>query len=161
VKRKLHILFWLLVVTALVVFFVRRGQKDTAPSEAEQQPSSAVADPAPASAPLPPPKLAGPSAAPAASANPEVTAEDVFMKQIRDLVKSDPAKAVVLARAARQRFGDSHPSDERDNLLVQSYLNLQDTDAVRTEMHYYYEHHPHGRWGDYLFARTNVGPNSP
>jgi hypothetical protein len=83
------------------------------------------------------------------------------MKQIRDMVKSDPSKAIALARAARQRFGNSHASDERDNLLVQALLNVQDLDAVRTEMHYYYEHHPQGRWGNYLFALTNVGPNSP
>jgi len=161
VKRKLHILFWLLLVIVLAVFLVRRGQKGEAQSETEPQPSSAVADPASAPAPLPPPKFAMPAAASAPTADPEENAEAAFMKQIRDLVKSDPAKAIVLARAARQRFGDSRASDERDNLLVQAFLNVQDTGAVREEMHYYYQHHPHGRWADYLFARTNVGPNSP
>ena len=33
--------------------------------------------------------------------------------------------------------------------------------AARAEMPYYYKHHPQGRWGNYLFALTNVGPNSP
>ena len=160
-KRKLHILFWLLLVSVLVVFLVRRGKKDEASSVTEPQPSSAVADPVPNTAPLPPPKLAGPVANPAAPTDPEEAAEAAVMKQIRDSVKSNPANAIVLARAARQRFGDSRASDERDNLLVQSYLNLQDREAVRVEMHYYYQHHPQGRWGNYLFALTNVGPNSP
>ena len=158
-KRTIHILFWLLLATVLVVFLVRRGHKDEAATE--PQPSSATANPVPEQAPLPPPKFAGPAAGPGAPTNPEEVAEAAMMKQIRDMVKSDPAKAVVLARAARQRFGDSRNSDERDNLLVQSYLNMQDKDAVRTEMHYYYQHHPQGRWGNYLFALTNVGPNSP
>jgi hypothetical protein len=102
-----------------------------------------------------------PVASSAPPAEPEDPAEAALMKQIRDQVKTDPAKTIELAREARKRFGDSRDSDERDNLLVQAYLNLQDVEAARAEMPYYYQHHPHGRWANYLFARTNVGPGSP
>jgi outer membrane protein assembly factor BamD (BamD/ComL family) len=83
------------------------------------------------------------------------------MKQVRDNYRSNPAKAIEAAREARQRFGDSRTSDERDSFLIQAYLNSHDVAAARAEMPYYYQHHPHGRWADYLFALTNVGPNSP
>ena len=160
-KRTIYILFCLSLVAALVVFLLRRGQRDEAPSVTEPQPSSAAAVPMLAHGPLPPPRLAMPVASSAPPAEPEDPAEAALMKQIRDQVKTDPAKTIELAREARKRFGDSRDSDERDNLLVQAYLNLQDVEAARAEMPYYYQHHPHGRWANYLFARTNVGPGSP
>jgi hypothetical protein len=159
VKRTIHILFWLSLVTALLVFLLRRGERQQAPTET--QPSAAVGIPALARTPFPPPRLVRPDAGSAPAAEPETTAEALLMKQIRDHYRTDPAKAVEAAREARQRFGDSRDSDERDGLLVQAYLNLHDTAAARAEMPYYYQHHPHGRWSDYLFALTNVGPNSP
>ena len=82
-------------------------------------------------------------------------------REIRNIVRDNPAKAVELARAARERYGDSRYSDDRDGFLVQGYYLLHDMAAARAEMPYYYKHHPQGRWGNYLFALTNVGPNSP
>ena len=158
-KRTIPILILLSLVAALSVFLLRRGERQEAPTET--QPSSAGGVPALAHDPLPPPKLAKPRASSAPAAEPEITAEGALMKQIRDQYRSNPAKAVEAAREARQRFGDSPDSDERDGLLVQAYLNLHDTAAARAEMPYYYQHHPQGRWSDYLFALTNVGPNSP
>jgi hypothetical protein len=159
VKRTIHILFWLSLVTALLVFLFRRGERQQAPTET--QPSSVGGVTVLAHTRLPPPKLVRPDAGPARAAEPEISAEAALMKQIRDHYRTDPAKAVEAAREARERFGDSRDSDERDGLLVQAYLNLHDTAAARAEMPYYYQHHPHGRWADYLFALTNVGPNAP
>ena len=82
-------------------------------------------------------------------------------RQIRNLTKTDPAKVVELAREGRRLYGNSPAADDRDSFLIQAYVNLHDMAAARAEMPYYYEHHPHGRWGDYLFALTNVGPNPP
>jgi len=83
------------------------------------------------------------------------------MKQLRDNYRSSPAKAVEAGREARQKFSDSRFSDERDSLLIQAYVNSGDMTSARAEMPNYYRQHPHGRWADYLFVLTNVGPNSP
>jgi hypothetical protein len=115
----------------------------------------------PAFARVRPPVFVTPDAGGAPPVDPEAAAEAAMMRQIRDNYRSDPAKAIEAAREARQRFGDSRDSDERDSLLIQAYLNSRDTASARAEMPYYYQHHPHGRWADYLFALTNVGPNSP
>jgi len=120
----------------------------------------------PARAGIRPPVFIIPDAGPAPAAqpppvDPEVAAEMALMKQIRDNYRSEPTKAIEAGREARQRFGDSRDSDERDSLLIQAYLNSGDRASARADMPYYYQHHPHGRWADYLFALTNVGPNSP
>ena len=163
-KRAIQILVGLSLVTALVVFLVRRGQRDEASSaETEPQSSAAVAAHVPALAPLPPPVFVRPEAGAAPPAAPEVSAEELMLRDIRNLVRTDPAKAVALARESRQRFGDSdlRMSDDRDSFLIQGLLNMHDMAAARAEMPYYYRHHPQGRWADYLFALTVVGPNSP
>ena len=161
-KRTIHILFWLSLVTALVIFLLRRGGSHEAPTEKEELSPATGALPVPALARIPPPAFVTPDAGSAPPpVDPETAAEAALMKQIRDNWRNNPAKTVELAREARQRFGDSRDSDERDSLLVQGLLNLHDTAAARAEMPYYYQHHPHGRWGDYLFALTNVGPKSP
>ncbi len=159
-KRAIHILFWLSLVTAVLVFLLRRGGNHEAPTEKEPPPA-AGALPVPAFVRTPPPVFVMPDASSPTPAETETAAEAALMKQIRENWRSNPAKTVELAREARQRFGDSRDSDERDSLLVQGYINLHDMDAARAEMPYYYKHHPHGRWGDYLFALTNVGPGSP
>jgi hypothetical protein len=159
-KRTIHILFWLSLVTALLVFLLRRGGSHEAPTEKDEPPSPAGALPVPAFVRTPPPVFVRPDAGsppPAEAEDPEAA----VARQIRNLVRDNPAKAVELARAARERYGDSRYSDDRDGFLVQGYYLLHDMAAARAEMPYYYKHHPHGRWGDYLFALTNVGPNSP
>jgi hypothetical protein len=160
-KRTIHILFWLSLVTALVVFLLRRGGSHEAPTEEEKPPSPAGALPVPALVRNPPPVFVTPDAGSPPPADPETTGEAALLRQIRNLVRTDPAQAVELAREGRQRFGDSPLSDDRDNFLIQGYVNLHNIEAARAEMPYYYKHHPHGRWGDYLFALTNVGPGSP
>ena len=161
-KRTIQILFWLSLVTALVVFLLRRGRNQEEPTEKQELTPAAGTLPVPALARVPPPAFVTPDAGSAPPpVDPETAAEAALMKQVRDNYRSNPAKAIEAAREARQRFGDSRNSDERDSFLVQAYLNLHDTTAARAEMPYYYQHHPHGRWGDYLFALTNVGPNSP
>jgi hypothetical protein len=166
VKRAIHILFWLSLATALVVFLLRRGASHDAPTDEEAvSPSPTGTSPVPAVARIPPPTFitpdAGSAPAQAAPVDPEVAAEMALMKQIRDNYRSNPAKAIEPAREARRRFGDSRDSDERDSMLIQAYLNSGDRASARAEMPYYYEHHPHGRWADYLFALTNVGPGTP
>lgn len=166
-KRAIHILFWLSLVTAVVVFLLRRGASHDAPTDEETPPlSPAGALPVPARAGIRPPVFITPDAGPAPAAepppvDPEVAAEMALMKQIRDNYRSNPTKAIEAGREARQRFGDSRDADERDSLLIQAYLNSGDRASARADMPYYYQHHPHGRWADYLFALTNVGPNSP
>lgn len=160
-KRAIYVFIGLLLITALLVFFLRREKKDEEPSETQPHLSPGVVARGPALAHLPPPMLVRPDAGAVKPAEPEISAEATLLRQVRDNYKSNPAKAVEAALEARQRFGDSPDSDERDSLLVQAYIYLHDMAAARAEMPYYYQHHPRGRWDNYLFALTNVGPNSP
>jgi len=161
VKRALYMLLGLSLVAALAIFLLRRGGKDEEKSVTEPEPSPAATPTPLAHGPLPPPAFLRPDASPAPSVDPEDASEAALTMQLRNLVKTNPAKVVELALEERRRFGDSHYSDDRDSMLVQGYVNLHDMAAARAEMPYYYQHHPHGRWGDYLFALTNVGPNPP
>ena len=110
-KRTIHILFWLSLVTALVVFLLRRGQRDEAPPVTGSQSSPAGSLPVPAFARVRPPVFVTPDAGGAPPVDPEAAAEAAMMRQIRDNYRSDPAKAIEAAREARQRFGDSRDSD--------------------------------------------------
>lgn len=158
-KRTIYIIFWLSLVTVLLVFLFRRGEKQQEPTVTQGSP--AVTLPVPALGSLRPPVFVRPDAGAAPPAEPEDPAEAALTLQLRNLVKTNPAKVVELALEARQRYGNSRYSDDRDSMLIQAYINLQNMAAARAEMPDYYLHHPHGRWGDYLFALTNVGPNSP
>ena len=80
------------------------------------------------------------------------------MWQIRSLVKNEPAQAEALAREARRRFPDGAEADERDALLVDALINQQRIGAARDETYYYFDHHPHGRFGEHLFVMTGVRP---
>jgi len=163
VKRAIHIVFWLSLVTAVVVFWLRRGKEDqaSAVTEAQTSPSATTAAQAFAGGGLPPPVFVRPDGGSAPPVDPEDPVEVALMKQLRDTYRSEPAKAVEAGREARKKFGDSRHADERDGLLIQAYVNMGDMASARAEMPNYYRDHPHGRWSDYLFVLTNVGPNSP
>jgi len=167
VKRAIHIVFWLSLVAVALVFLLRRGEKDQTSSVTQAHPSLAGSATAPTlGGGLPPPKLVRPDGGSATPAEPEpvdprVAAELALMKQLRDNYRSDTAKAIAAGREARKQFADSRFSDERDSLLIQAYVNSGDLASARAEMPNYYREHPHGRWADYLFVLTNVGPNSP
>jgi len=83
------------------------------------------------------------------------------MGQIRDSVRVNPQVAVALAQQARQEFGDTTESDERDKLLVDALINLQRIGAARDETLYYYRHHPAGQYRQYLWAMTGARPDPP
>ena len=85
-KRAIHILFWLSLVTAVVVFLLRRGASHDAPTD-EETPSLSPAGalPVPARAGIRPPVFITPDAGPAPAAqpapvDPEVAAEMALMK---------------------------------------------------------------------------------
>ena len=80
------------------------------------------------------------------------------MREIRALVKRDPARAEALAREARRRFPDGKEADERDALLVDALINQERIGAARDETYYYFDHHPGGRFAEHLSIMTGVHP---
>jgi hypothetical protein len=161
-KRAIHILFWVAMALGIAVVALRnRGEKTVAP-----------AAPAPLTAPklvLPPPSPDTLAALPAPSSDTATVAarqavpesEADFLKKIKDNVRANPELAVALARQARQQFGDSAPSDERDKLLVDALVNQQKIGAARDETGYYYKHHPAGQYRQYLWSLTGARPEPP
>jgi hypothetical protein len=151
-RRALAIVFFLGLIACAVLFAVRHGQR------AERaRPQPAVPPAPPASPSLASPRLAvlpAPDAAPAMM----VDDESALMRQIRALIKREPAKAEALAREARRRFPDGAEADERDALLVDALVNQQRIGAARDETYYYFDHHPGGRFGEHLFVMTGVRP---
>ena len=84
--------------------------------------------------------------------------ESALMGQIRALLKSNPEQAEALAREARRRFPEGIDSDERDALLVEALINQQHIGAARDEAHYYFTHHPGGRYTGGMWVMTGVRP---
>jgi hypothetical protein len=165
-RRAVHILFWFSVIAAIVVA-VRRGKQPLPPATAKLPfPEQAVATAAT--------RLAPPDAAPVHALVPELRGaratmpaptaprtEADFMGRIRDNVRANPEVAVALAQQARQEFGDTIESDERDKLLVDALINLQRIGVARDETLYYYRRHPAGQYRQYLWAMTGARPNPP
>jgi hypothetical protein len=167
-KRAVHVFFWISVLVAIAAVLMMRGKKSPVGAAQPMPPEPALAPkPAPAHLAQPvdiPPNKIAPATNPAAPATPPSSApssEADFMRQIRDNVRANPELALSLAREARQQFGDSAQSDERDKLLVDALVNLQKIGAARDETGYYYRHHPAGQYRQYLWAMTGARPDPP
>ena len=171
-RRAVYIFFWLSVIVAIaaIAVVVVRWGKQPAPFATVKLPAPEQAVPTVATRLAPPdgapvhalvPDVRGAGATmPARTAHP-LRAEADFMGQIRDNVRANPEVAVALAQQARQEFGDTTESDERDKLLVDALINLQRIGAARDETLYYYRHHPAGRYRQYLWAMTGARPDPP
>jgi hypothetical protein len=154
-RKALNIAFFLGVIVFVVILYFRLHEGKQAPSREALVANTQAAIPAPRLALVTSPLDAGPDARTPIAPR---TDEQHLLKQIRALVKSDPPKAESLAREARQRFGDSPESDERDALLVDALINQQRIGAARSETYYYFDHHPAGRYAEHLFTMTGVHP---
>jgi hypothetical protein len=167
-KRAIHVFFWISVVAAIAAIAVRHGQKPPSPpSSAGERPAPELAVEPHSSPTLPDAGRSDVGGAPPARGTAKATAtpaprtETDFMRRIRDSVRSNPELALSLAQEARQEFGDSADSDERDKLLVDALINLQKIGAARDETTYYYRHHPAGQYRQYLWAMTGARPDPP
>jgi hypothetical protein len=140
-----------LVVVAIVALYPRKSER-TAEPEASPPSAPSESEPPPRLAPVPRLRDAGTDVRVA------VSDEASLMRRLRDNVKSNPELAEALAREGRTRFADSPASDERDALLVDALINQQRIGAARSETYYYFDHHPHGRFGEHLFVMTGVHP---
>jgi hypothetical protein len=151
-KRAINIVFFAAVLTCAALLYRRQTAQETKPAAEPAAASPQPAQPAPHLALPPPVHDAGSDTAL------RLAGEHSLMQRIRATVKSDPATAEALARQARQRFGDSADSDERDALLVDALINQQRIGRARDETYYYFDHHPGGRFAEHLFIMTGVHP---
>jgi len=87
-----------------------------------------------------------------------VKSDDQLTREIRENVRSNPARAEKLARESRQRFPESANADERDALLVDALINQERIGDARSETYYYNDHHPNGHFAEHLFVMTGVHP---
>jgi hypothetical protein len=156
-RRATNIVFFVAAIGAAMMVYMRGRGTSTPPPPPAAQPGSA---PVPSSAA---PRLAAPEvpvapvdAGSVASNRPSHPSEGRFMRLIRALVESDPARAEALARQARALYPDGAEADERDALLVDALINQQKIGAARSETHYYFDHHPNGRFADHLSVMTGV-----
>jgi len=165
-KRAIHIFCWLFVISAIAVVILRH-RKTPPPARTSETSTPRVAL-APASRALSTfPDAARPDALEldvrrrvATPTQPPRTEAD-FMRQLQGNLRANPQVAVALAKEAREAFGDSAESDERDRLLVDALINLQRIGDARDETLYYYRHHPAGRYRQYLWAMTGARPDPP
>jgi hypothetical protein len=153
-RRNLIIVVGFLAVAAGLFFTARSAmRKRTAPEPTLPGAVAPVVAPAaPRLAPPPPPRAPGQQVAAT------VLDEGELMRQLRPLVRNHPPRAEAMAREARQRFGDSADSDERDALLVNALINQQHIGAARDEALYYFAHHPKGKFAQQVFTMTGVHP---
>ena len=162
-KRAIHIVFWLSLAMGIAVVLLRKRGEEARPAP----PPEAAPRLAPALT-IPDAKidtmtdtLAPPDATKTAERKTTLETEADFLKKIKDNVRANPELALALARQARQAFGDSAQSDERDKSLVDALINLQKIGAARDETLYYYQHHPAGQYRQYLWSMTGARPEPP
>jgi hypothetical protein len=150
-RRVLYFVFFLGILACGLLLHGRGGKQEP------KQPSGA---PIARTAALPPPRLA--PAVPGRSEDNDAghiaLDEDSLMQQIRASLLDNPGLAETLAREGRQRFPDSPQADARDALLVTALINQQRFGRARLEAHYYFDHHPDGRFGDKVSFLTRVHP---
>jgi hypothetical protein len=153
-------LFFLFAVAAGLWLYARPAGKKATVRRAPAAPPVVSTAPEVPTAALPPPRLAMPPKPPDAGrdSSPALPDEASLMRQIRALVKREPARAEQLAREARRRFPEGAEADERDSLLVDALINQQRIGRARDETYYYFDHHPKGRYGDHLSVMTGVHP---
>ncbi len=155
-RRTLVILVGFLAVAAGLFFSARWAmRKRTAPPPTLPEATAPVAAPT-VSRRAPPTAPRSPAQEVAAT----VIDEGELMQQLRPLVRNNPRRAETMARDARQRFGDSADSDERDALLVNALINQAQIGAAREEALYYFAHHPKGKFAQQVFTMTGMRPPS-
>lgn len=160
-RRATNIGFFVVAIGLAVFIYVRGKSGQTPPSEPAPQAAPIPVPPSPA------PRLATPetpsvrsdAGTAAIAKQADHPSERRLMRSIRDLVKSDPARAEALARQARALYPDGDEADERDALLVDALINQQRIGAARSETYYYFDHHPNGQYADHLSAMTGVHPS--
>jgi hypothetical protein len=130
---------------------------DTAATKEAAPPPSPAEPPSPAAAPTPPPP-SGPAAAAqnappdAASPPPAVEAtvarmnEAVLMAHLREVARTDSARAIEIARAGNKRFPDSPDAPERASILIHALITQDRLSEGRAEAEYMVNHYPDSKW---------------
>jgi hypothetical protein len=138
----------LLFAAALILgaAFWWRGGEDLTPSAPEvvtpPPPSSASAI-APAAPPAP-----APTPHPATSTRPEASTmtEKALMTRLREVAKTDSARAIKLAEEGNRRFPDSADAPERESILIHVLANAERRSEARGRAEYMVNHYPDSDW---------------
>ena len=145
----------LVVVVAGIVYFLLRAPlqtADDAQTESPAGPAAIVVPPPPPGAPVAPAKESGvnaPATAPPAAARPRTAAAGddlVAMETLRELLNSEPRRAIELARQANKRAPDSPDAAERGWIIVKALASLKRFHEARDEAATLASKYPDSSW---------------
>jgi hypothetical protein len=145
----------LVVVVAAIAYFLLRPPFQTADDghpELQPRPAEGVASlpaPGPSVAPTKEPGVNAPAIAPAATAQPRtaVAGDDlVAMETLRELLNSEPRRAIELARQANKRAPDSPDAAERAWIVVKALASLKRFHEARDEAAALAGRYPDSSW---------------
>ena len=80
------------------------------------------------------------------------------MSELRQLRRASPERALELARAGNERFGDSADAAERSWIIVKSLSELGRHDEARAEGKRLLERYRDTRWGEDVYRHLFVNP---
>jgi hypothetical protein len=124
----------------------------SAPPPAPEAPPPAPPAPPPAATPSGPAAAAQnappDAAAPAPNAQAAVARmnEAVLMAHLREVARSDSARAIEIARAGNKKFPDSPDAPERYSLLIHALITQDKLSEGRGEAEYMVNHFPDSNW---------------
>jgi hypothetical protein len=153
---RLTLLFAAVLIVGAVVWW-RSGERDTPAPHAAVPAAPATA---PAATPAPPAKPPAPPAAPTAKdSSPEDVStmnEQLLMARLREVAKTDSAKAIALAEEGNRRFADSADAPERESILIHALANAERRNEARGRAEYMVNHYPDSAWVREIEAFTGA-----
>jgi hypothetical protein len=136
-----------LVIVVTAVLWWRAGEKvPPRPAIAPATEAAAVspAAPAPPAAPRTPPARPRPPDSAAAARG--AMEEDLLMRRLRALAKTDSAQAITLAEEGNRRFPDSAAAPERESILIHSLASAERRSEARGRAEFMVNHYPDSEW---------------
>jgi hypothetical protein len=131
-------------LTVGAVLWWRAGERVT-PAAANV---AALPDPPPAPAPAQaaPPAPAPLAMVPARQEPSKKMDEKLLMARLREVAKTDSAKAISLAEEGNRRFPDSADAPERESILIHALANAERRSEARGRAEYMVNHYPDSDW---------------
>jgi hypothetical protein len=149
---RLTLLFGVVLIVGAVVWW-RSGERVAPAPEVAAPGATALA---PGAAPAPP---AAPPALPAPAASPQdlsAMSEQLLMARLREVAKTDSARAIALAEEGNRRFPDSADAPERESILIHALANAERRNEARGRAEYMVNHYPDSDWVREIEAFTGA-----
>jgi hypothetical protein len=139
------LLLGLAIVLGAIWYFARKPEPTAPAVEVTQVPEPAP-PPTPPTPPAPAPLGSAPVAVPAPKAPVAELNEKLLMARLREVAKTDSAKAIALAEDGNRRFPDSADAPERESILIHALADAERRNEARGRAEFMVNHYPDSDW---------------